>query len=64
MQSLGHFGKFGGIFVSELLMPALEELFEPRKERIHILRPGDLISLDYKSKEYQRLLEEGFVPSG
>ncbi|HCW32806.1 MAG: tryptophan synthase subunit beta, tryptophan synthase beta chain [Candidatus Peregrinibacteria bacterium GW2011_GWF2_39_17] len=26
MQSLGHFGKFGGIFVSELLMPALEEL--------------------------------------
>lgn len=26
MQSLGFFGEFGGIYVSELLMPALEEL--------------------------------------
>ena len=26
MQSLGFFGQFGGIYVSELLMPALEEL--------------------------------------
>lgn len=48
MQSLGFFGEFGGIYVSELLMPALEEL---EAAFLKFSRDGAFIS------EYQSLLQ-------
>lgn len=48
MQSLGFFGEFGGIYVSELLMPALEEL-----EAAFLKYRQDAVFLS----EYQSLLQ-------
>lgn len=48
MESLGFFGEFGGIYVSELLMPALEEL---EAAFLKFSRDGAFIS------EYQALLQ-------